>query len=300
MKIAITGATGLVGSALIPVLQQAGHEVIPISRSPGDNRVVWDPDSGQLDAAALSGIDAAVHLAGEPLLGRWSSEKKTAIKESREKGTRLLAETLAKLEPRPRVLVSASGMSFYGIKRSHPVDESDEASLDGFLPEVTQLWEAATAPAREAGIRVVCVRISVVLSPEGGMLKMLLPQFKAGLGGPVGSGKMRISWISRHDLARVFRFAIENEEISGPLNAAAPEVLTNKEFAETLGHVLHRPAVMPAPALAVKAAFGQMARETVFADLAMKPAKLHAAGFAFDHPDAMTALQAELQEAEEG
>ena len=299
MKIAITGATGLVGRALTSRLEAASHEVIRISRSPGQNTVVWDPETGKLDGSALAGVEGVVHLAGEGLIGsRWTSEKKQAILDSREKGTRLLAETLAQLDSKPRVLVSASGMSFYGITRAAPVDESSSFQDDGFLPKVTHAWEAATAPAQAAGIRTVIVRISVVLSPEGGMLKMLLPQFKAGLGGPVGSGKMRVSWISRHDLVRIFERALTDETLSGPVNAAAPEVVTNKQFAETLGHVLHRPAVMPAPSLAVKAAFGQMAKETVFADLEMRPAKLLERGFTFDHPNVEAALRAELSAAD--
>lgn len=295
MKIAITGASGMVGSALVRLLEEQGHDVLRISRRKGPNVISWEPSAGKLSAEALAGTEAAIHLAGEPLMGgRWSSAKKRAILESRVQGTTLLATTLAQLDPKPQVLVSASGMSYYGISRKDPVDESAASGNGGFLPEVARAWEAATAPAEAAGIRVVHVRIGVVLSPEGGMLKMLLPQFQAGLGGPVGDGQMRVSWISRHDLARVFAFAIAQLDLTGPVNAAAPGVVTNREFASALGRVLGRPAVLPAPAFAVKAAFGQMARETVFSDLAMVPSKLREAGFLFDHPNVESALRAEL------
>lgn len=292
MNFIITGSTGLVGSALVRSLLAKGHGVTRLvrrssegEREDGTKSALWNPEAGTIDAAALEGHDAAVHLAGEPIAeGRWTDEKKRRIRESRAKGTRLLAETLAHLERKPEVLASASAVGFYG-SRGGEVLREESASGEDFLSEVCREWETSTLAASEAGIRVVHVRIGVVLSRDGGALQKMLTPFKFGVGGVVGSGRQYMSWIDLADLVRVFEFAVEDKTLRGPVNAVAPNAVTNAEFTKTLGGVLGRPTFLPVPAFAARLAFGELADATLLTSQRVEPARLRAAGFEFKYPD---------------
>jgi len=296
MKIVVSGASGLVGKALCASLKSDRHEVVRLVRRPASSagEIEWYPDQGRLDERQLSGIDVAVHLAGENIAaGRWNAARKKLILESRVEGTRLLAEALARVEEGPRVLVSASAIGFYGDRGDDWLAE-DSPRGEGFLAEVCAAWEAAADPARNAGIRVVHPRIGVVLSPDGGALaKMLLP-FKLGLGGPIGSGRNWMSWISIDDLVGVIRHTIDTASLEGPVNAVAPEPETFVDFARTLGRVLSRPAFLPMPALAARLALGQMADELLLASTRVKATKVMSAGFTFRHAALESAFRAVL------
>lgn len=299
-RIAVSGSTGLVGSLLCERLNSQGRETRPIvRRSAGEaHEVLWDTASHSFDDKALAQCDAVVHLAGENIMGRWTDEKKQRIRDSRVDSTRGLALTLARLaadQQGPRTLIVASAVGYYGdTGQTDPRTEDDEPGT-GFLSEVCVQWEAAADPAREAGLRVVHVRIGVVLSPDGGALKEMLVPFKLGLGGPVGSGDQYMSWIGLHDLVRIFMHALDNDAIAGPVNAVAPEPVTNKQFTKTLGEVLHRPAVLPAPAFALRLLYGrQCADDIVLASIRVKPKRLIDAGFTFDYPELGDALKHEL------
>ena len=298
MKVIVTGSGGLVGRALIRSLLADGHTVTRLVRggaqqfrTPGSAAVEWNPVAGTIDSGALEGHDAAVHLAGEPIAeGRWDEEKKRRIMDSRVKGTRLLAETLAKLNEKPRVLVSASAVGFYG-ERGEEVLREESASGEGFVSEVCREWEKATLAASQAGIRVVHLRIGFVLSGEdGGLAKMLTP-FKLGVGGKVGSGRQYMSWITLEDLVRIIRRAIEDESLRGPVNAVAPGAVTNEEFTKALGRVLGRPTIFPVPKFAMRLAFGEVADAVLLASLRVEPARLKEAGFEFKDPEIEGALR---------
>lgn len=294
MVIAVTGASGMVGSDLVKKLEGAGHLVRCLVRhevKDADREIRWDPDAGQIDAAELNGVDAVVHLAGENIAGqRWSEDFKRRILESRVKGTKLLATTLANLEMKPSVLVSASATGYYGNRGDEEVDEL-APSGNGFLAEVCREWEAAVEPAHDADIRVVKLRIGPVLSPKGGALaKMLLP-FKMGVGGVVGSGRQYFSWIELDDLVSAIVFALETESLIGPVNAVAPGAVTNREFTKTLGHVLGRPTIFPMPAFGARLAFGEMADEMLLGGVRVAPHELSAAGFQFAWPQLEPALR---------
>lgn len=294
-RVLVSGGTGLVGEAVVGELRKQGWETVLLSRSGGDGRIEWSPLEGKLDGDALERFDAVVHLAGEPLMGRWTEDKKRRIRESRARGTRLLCETLAVCRDKPRVLVSASGLNYYG---KQPQEELTEQSPkgDGFLADVAHEWEAATEPAAQAGVRTVLLRIAMVLSGEGGALEKLLPVFRSGAGGPVGSGRQMVSWVQRDDLARIICFAIENDGLSGPVNACAPEAVPNKRFSEAIGAALHRPAVLRVPKFAVRAVYGEVAEETVFASHNAVPQKLLANGFSFTYPDIESAVEYSVRE----
>jgi uncharacterized protein (TIGR01777 family) len=300
MKVIVTGSGGLVGRALVRSLLADGHTVTRLVRggaqqfrTPGSNAVEWNPDKGTIDAAALEGHDAAVHLAGEPIAeGRWDDAKKRRIMESRVKGTRLIAETLASLNEKPRVLVSASAIGFYG-DRGAEVMREESASGEGFLSEVCREWEKATLAASQAGVRVVHVRIGFVLDGEGGGLPKMLTPFKLGVGGKVGSGQQYISWITLEDLVRVLRRAIEDESLRGPVNAVAGAV-TNEEFTKSLGRVLGRPTIFPVPVFALRLAFGEVADAVMLASTRVEPARLREAGFDFKHTELEAALRSVL------
>jgi uncharacterized protein (TIGR01777 family) len=301
MKVIVTGSTGLVGRALVRSLLADGHEVTRLVRggaqgfrAPGTAAVHWDPERGEIDAKELEGHDAAVHLAGEPIAeGRWDEAKKRRILESRVKGTRLLAEALAGLDERPKVLVSASAVGFYG-DRGDEVLREESASGSDFLSEVCREWEKGTLAASQAGVRVVHVRIGFVLSAEGGGLPRMLTPFKLGVGGKVGSGRQYISWITLEDLVRVIRRAIEDETLRGPVNAVAPGAVTNAEFTRALGRVLGRPTVLPVPAFALRLAFGEVADAVMLSSTRAEPARLGGAGFVFKHPEIEGALRSVL------
>ncbi len=296
-RIIVSGATGLVGRSLCAFLRTGGHAVDRlVRRNPerGSLDIYWNPDRGEIDAASLEGAEAVVHLAGENVAGgRWTPERKAAILESRRVGTRLLCETLAGLKVKPSVLVSASGTGAYGNRGDEVLTEDSDLG-EGFLVDVAREWEAATAPAREAGIRTVMLRIGPVLTPAGGMLEKLLPPFSLGVGGPMGSGNQWLSWISMEDMLGVIRHALFTESLSGPVNAVTPEPVTNREFARVLGRVLARPAFAPLPAAVIEALFGEMGRETILGSQRVLPRRLAASGFPFLLPDLESALRFEL------
>jgi uncharacterized protein (TIGR01777 family) len=297
LRIAVSGATGLVGSHLCASLAAAGHRVDRLVRrapAPDTTDIAWDPAKGSIDADALDGTDAVVHLAGESIAdGRWTAEKKRRIRDSRVQGTTLLCRTLAALANKPRVLVAASAVGYYGDRGDELVTEASPAGR-GFLPEVCRDWEAACQPARDAGIRVVNVRLGVVLTPKGGALAKMLGPFKAGLGGRVGAGRQYMSWIALDDLIGAIHFVLAADRIAGPVNATAPNPVTNAEFARTLGRVLRRPAVIPAPAAMIKLAFGEMGRALLLEGARVLPHVLQQAGFEFHHPQLEPALRALL------
>lgn len=298
MKVIVTGSTGLVGRALVRSLLSDGHEVTRLVRggaqefrAPGTKAVQWEPEKGFVSAAELEGHDAAVHLAGDPIAeGRWDEEKKRRIRESRVKGTRLLAETLAGLSEKPRVLVSASATGFYG-DRGEEVLHEESASGEDFLSEVCREWEKATLAASRAGIRVVHLRIGFVLSAEGGGLPKMLTPFKLGVGGRVGSGRQYISWLTLDELISIIRRALKDEHLRGPVNAVAPNAVTNAEFTKTLGRVLGRPTLLPVPAFVVRLAFGEMADAILLSSTRVVPARLQEAGYEFAHPELEGALK---------
>jgi uncharacterized protein len=295
-RIAISGASGLIGSQLVPFLRTGGHDVARLvrGRPSADDEIAWDPASGRIDAAALEGMDAVIHLAGVSIAGgRWTTARKAAILNSRLQGTSLLAETLARLQRQPRVLISASGIGYYGDAGSTPLTESSPPG-DGFLAGVCRAWEEATAPAAASGIRVVLPRFGVVLSGRGGLLARLLPPFRFGVGGPLGSGEQFLSWIALDDLLGVLLRAIADDRLAGPVNAVAPHAVSNRVFAETLGRVLSRPTVLRTPARALRLVAGELADELLLASQLARPARLEEVSFSFAFPTLEDALRHEL------
>lgn len=290
-RIAITGATGMVGSALSRLLQERGDEVIPISRSEQPNGVVWDVRKGDLPSKPLEGVDAIVHLAGAGVADeRWSDERKRIIRESRVKSCAMLVDAMRKMKSPPTTFISASGVGFYGPAPGQECDESAPLG-PGFLADVCREWESAAMKAEEVGARVAIARLGVVLSPDGGALARMLPVFKLGGGGPVGNGKQRLGWIALDDVARAFAFLIDHPEAQGPFNLAAPQIVTNKAFSDELGSALNRPAVVPAPRFALKLAFGELVDETLLADAPAVPKRLQEHGFEFEYPKLDAALK---------
>jgi uncharacterized protein len=294
MIIAVTGSSGMIGTALVEALDAEGQLMRRVVRGPtGDGRheIRWDPSGGTIDAAELSGVDAVVHLAGEGIADhRWTDSVKARIRDSRVQGTRLLCETLASLSVKPSVLVSASAVGYYGDRAEELVDESSPPG-SGFLAEVCQQWEAATHPARDADIRVVNLRIGVVLSKQGGALAKMLTPFRLGMGGVIGSGRQYISWITLEDLVRVIQFALHAAVLCGPVNAVTPQPVTNREFTKSLGRVLGRPTIFPMPAAAARLAFGEMADEMLLGGARVAPSALETAGFDFKYPQLEPALR---------
>lgn len=282
LRILVSGASGLVGSALTAFLETNGHEVIALTRSPrpDSNDIRWDISAGEIDLTASGKIDAVVHLAGENVAGLWSKKKKARIMASRRDGTKLLSEAIARLPQKPAVMLSASGVNYYELDALNTRDE-DSPIGTSFLAEVCRAWEDNTRAAREADIRVVNLRIGFVLTPAGGGLKLMLPAFKAGLGGKIGNGRQRLSWIAIDDLTDIIHTCLVDERYTGPVNAVAPEPATNKEFTKALGKVLKRPTILPAPAFALKAALGDFATETVLPDLPVYPKRLRENSYEF-------------------
>lgn len=297
MRIAVTGSTGLVGSAVVGRLKESGNEVLRFVRGAsgvGEGTIRWDPAAGAIDAAALEGIDAVVHLAGENISsGRWSAARKAAIRDSRVKGTTLLCDALAGCARPPATLVCASATGYYGDRGEEPLTE-DSPPGSGFLAEVCREWEAACAAAVRRGIRVVHLRTGIVLSAEGGALARMLPLFRAGLGGALGSGRQYWSWITLDDLAGVVLHALSREEIKGPVNAVAPRPVTNREFTEALARALSRPALLPAPAFALRLALGEMADALLLSGARVVCRRLEETGYRFLHPEIGGALSAVL------
>ncbi len=297
MKIAVTGATGLIGAALSERLHKQGNEIVAITRrkklsSPYSPYTVvhWDVERGKLDASALEGVDAVVHLAGETIAERWTAPKKALIRSSRVEGTKLLVEGLKSLSKRPSVLVSSSALGFYGNRGDEELDES-AAPGTGYLPEVCQEWESEAARAKELGMRVVSMRGGIALSTRGGALaKMLLP-FKLGLGGPLGSGRQWMSWIHIDDVVGGYHFALHQPGFDGVANLTAPRPVRNKEFTKALGRALSRPAFLPTPGFALKLAFGEMAKDLLLDGQKVLPRRLEQAGYKFQHPGLDEALQ---------
>lgn len=297
MRIAITGATGLIGGALADDLAADGHEVVRVTRSPhkaGPDDVVWDPDAGTIDAARLERVDAVVHLAGEPIGdARWSADTKRRIHDSRVRGTDLIARTIAGLDAPPKVLVSGSAVGFYGDRGDEVLTE-DAAPGDDFLARVCGDWEAAAQPASDAGIRVVHPRTGVVLAKGGPLIDKIELPFKLGIGGKVGSGRQYVPWISLTDEVRALRFLVETD-LAGPVNLAAPEPVTNAELTRALGEVLRRPTVLPIPTFAVAALYGVMGRTLATVSQRAVPQRLLDAGFRFAYPDLRAALRVALR-----
>lgn len=291
MKIAITGASGLIGAALISRLEAQGHRVVRfVRRVPQPGHIFWDPEKGELEAKSLEGADAVIHLAGETIAGlRWTKAKKRRILESRVKGTRLLAEAIAKMERPPKVFLCASAVGYYGDRGDEPLTEASPTG-GGFLAEVVRQWEAACAPA-QARTRVVNLRIGIVVSPDGGALKQLLPLFKLGLGGRTGSGRQYWSWVAMDDVLGAFLFALEHAALEGPVNVTAPNPVTNAAFAKALGRLLHRPAIAWTPGLLMRLLTGEMGRELILFGARVTPARLLANGYAFQHTDLEPALR---------
>lgn len=294
MHVAVTGASGLLGSSLVPRLTDGGHTVSRlVRREPAaDDEVQWDPEGGRLDPGALRGVDAVVHLAGHPIgARRWTDAEKRRLRDSRTVGTRALAEAIAGLDHGPRTLVCASGIHYYGHGGDAELDETSPPG-SGFLSSVVQEWEAAADPARDAGIRVVHLRTGIVQDPDGGALKRMLPLFKLGLGGRLGSGRQWWSWISRDDVVGLYHHALTTEELSGPVNATAPHPVTNAEYTRTLGRVLGRPTLVPVPALGPKIVLGaELAEELLFTSTKVRPVVAEKSGYAFRHPDLEGALR---------
>jgi uncharacterized protein len=294
LRVAVTGATGLIGSALVPFLTTGGHQVTAVSRRRGlRDAIHWDPAAGVIDYARLEGMDAVVHLAGENVGVRWNVHRKRRIRDSRVEGTMFLAEALANLRRPPRVLVSASAMGIYGNRGDEVLAE--DAVPDGppadFFVELGRDWESAADPALAAGIRVVNPRFGLVLTPAGGALGRMLPPFLLGVGGPLGSGKQWVSWTSIDDAVGVIHHALFTDELAGPVNAAAPEPVTSHDFAATLGRVLKRPALLPAPALPLRLLFGEMADTALLSSQRLSPAMLLDSGYSFRHPTLEVALR---------
>jgi uncharacterized protein (TIGR01777 family) len=277
MRIAVTGATGLIGSRLATALKARGDEVTGISLRAGP------PSSG-----AFAGADAVVHLAGEPVAQRWTKDARERILSSRTEGTRALVEAIGAADPRPRALVSASAVGYYGSRGDERLDE-DAAPGDDFLAGVCVAWEREANVAADHGVRVVTVRTGVVLDKSGGALEKMLPPFKLGIGGPVAGGRQYLPWIHIDDLVRIYVAAIDNDTWSGPVNASAPEPVTNAEFSKALGRALHRPAFAPVPAFAIRALYGDMAEIVTEGQRAM-PRRALELGYAFAHPDLDEAL----------
>ncbi len=296
MKVLITGSTGLIGSALVAFLRQKPHQVLRLVRSatPDQHDVPWNPERGLLNPGSLEGLDAVVHLAGENVgAGRWTTERKRRILESRTQGTRLLTQALSGLKRPPKMLISASAVGYYGNAGSGIVDE-DSPSGEGFLSEVCVAWEGAADAARTAGIRVVHPRFGVVLSPKGGALKQMLPVFRAGLGGRLGNGTAWMSWISLPDAVSAVECCLLDESLSGPINVVSPNPVTNAEFTTLLAQALRRPAIFHVPEFIIRTLFGQMGRELLLASVRAKPLRLTTSGFTFAHTELAAALQAVL------
>jgi uncharacterized protein (TIGR01777 family) len=286
MKIAVTGATGLIGSALLPSLNRGGDEVVALRR-PND----WNPEKGTVSLAVFRGIDAVVHLAGESIAGgRWTQARKTRILESRVKGTKLIAETIAGIEARPSVLISASAIGYYGDRGSELLREESGPGV-GFLSDVCKQWEAATDAAVRKGIRVVHIRTGLVLSKNGGALPRMLLPFKLGIGGRIGSGNQYWSWISLRDVCAAIQHCLQSAALHGAVNLVSPSPATNIEFTKTLGRVLGRPTIFPLPASAARLALGEMSEPLLLASARVEPAKLQASRFVFRDRDLRTTLE---------
>jgi uncharacterized protein (TIGR01777 family) len=295
-RIAIAGASGFIGSALSKHLEGMGHAVIRIGRNenPKHHNIRWDPYNGVIDSQALAGVRIVINLTGAYTGKRWTPALKKTIVESRVRSTDLLARTIAKLDPPPRVLVNMSATGYYGDRGDEEVDEGSPAGT-GFLAELVRAWESAADPARDAGIRVVHPRTAPVLHPAGGMLKEILPYVKLGGGAIIGSGRQWVSWISRSDAIRALSWASLHESLSGPLLVSSPSPVRNEEFMRTLAKVINRPPLVKGPAAVVRLVFGEMGEETVLSGQKVIPRQLIDSGFEFEHPTLSEAISYELK-----
>lgn len=293
LTVAISGASGLIGSALARLLTSHGHQVRRLVRSaPQGDDIFWNPAEGQIDQDKLASVDAVVNLAGENIAtGRWTEAKKQRIRDSRVDGTALLARTLAELpEPSQKAFLCASAIGYYDDRGDELMTESSGPGA-GLLAQVGQQWEAAAQPAREAGIRVANMRIGVVLSTAGGALPRMLTPFKLGLGGVLGSGRQYMSWIHRDDLVAAIEWLLTNDTAAGPFNLVAPHPVTNREFTRTLGQVLGRPTLLPVPAFAIRLALGEMGQDLLLSSTRVEPHRLLESGFVFQYPELEGALR---------
>lgn len=295
MRILISGASGLIGGALTSRLRAQGVETATLVRRPPDPadraRIYWNPAEDILDPGALEGFDGVVHLAGENVsAGRWTPERKQRIVDSRVRGTALLSRALAVCTAPPKSFLCSSAIGYYGDRGEEVLDET-AAPGQGFLAETCIAWEAAAQPTTQAGIRTVHLRTGVVVSGTGGVLARLLPPFRYGLGGPLGSGRAWMSWIALEDMVRVITYCLDNETLSGPVNAVAPHAVTNLEFTRTLARVLKRPALLPVPPFVLRLAFGEMAEELLLSSARVVPGRLEGAGFKWLYPEMEGALR---------
>jgi uncharacterized protein len=294
MKILVSGSHGLVGKALTKSLTTDGHEIVRLVRgevSVGSAEVEWHPNQGRIDAQHLEGVDVVVHLAGESIAsGRWTDEKKRAIRDSRVKGTSLLSESLARLSRPPALFLSASAIGYYGDRGDELLTEKSAPGKD-FLSNVCIEWENATRPAVEKGIRTVCTRFGIILDVNGGALEKMLTPFRMGIGGKVGDGKQWMSWIALDDVVNGLKFLIADTSTRGPVNFVSPKPVTNAEFTRTLGRVLSRPTFFPVPAFGARLAFGEMADALLLASQKVEPVVLKDKGFQFSWPTLEPALR---------
>ena len=295
-RVAITGATGFLGNALSRHLRAAGHSIVSITRSrdrAGPDAIRWDPERGELDPAALEGVDAVVHLAGENIAQRWSDSVKRDIRESRVKGTKLIARAIAAMERPPRVWLSGSAIGIYGNRGTELLDETS-APGSGFLADVVQAWEGATDAVHRADVRVVHLRTGVVLGLDGGALPKMLPPFRIGIGGKIGSGEQMMSWIERSDWVRAVEKLLHAPLVTGPVNLVAPVPVSNADFSAALGNVLGKPAALTVPEFAIKLALGEMGEVVLLGGQRVVPTRLLGAGYAFAHTMVDSALRAIL------
>ncbi|MHB0960163.1 MAG: TIGR01777 family oxidoreductase [Pirellulaceae bacterium] len=291
-RVAVSGSHGLIGSAVVSRFARGGHHVVRLVRhEPAEGEVAWSPADASFDASPLEGIDGVVHLAGSNIAaGRWTKARKQLLRESRIRGTRILSEGLARLSRPPKVLVAASAVGWYGDRGEELLDEQSPPG-EGFLAELAQEWEGATRPATEVGIRVVALRFGVVLSAEDGALRKMLPAFRWGVAGALGSGQQYWSWISLEDAAGAIEHALQTNALTGPVNAVAPQPVTNRTFTETLGHVLHRPTRIAIPAAVIRFALGEMADALLLSSTRVVPRRLMETGYVFRHDDLEDALR---------
>ena len=299
MNVTVSGATGRVGRHLVAALKARGDDVVALSRDPdkageqlGVKAYAWDLKNEAVPKEALLGRDAVVHLAGEDVGQRWNKEIKAEILDSREKGTRNMVHSIFETKPRPKTFVCASAAGYYGDRGSEVVDEAEPSGSD-WLSEVCARWERQAETAK-VGTRLVIVRTGIVLDADGGALAKMLPPFKAGVGGPIGSGKQYMPWIHLDDLIGIYLAAIDNQDFHGPINASAPEPATNKDFAKALGHAIKRPALAPVPGIAIKAMYGEMS-QIVLKGVRMVPGRAAELGYEFQHPDLGEALRSTLR-----
>lgn len=294
-RILVSGVSGSIGAALLPSLKARGYNISRLVRGPGsgEGQISWNPEA-PLSPESVSGYEAVIHLAGESIGGRWTDAKKKRILESRVQGTRHLAEALAKTKDRPRVLITASAIGYYGDREDEVLSEESPAG-QGFLPDVCREWEAASQPAAQAWIRTVHMRTGLVLSPQGGALQKMLPPFRLGLAGNMGSGRQWWSWIDVQDWVGAVHHILKTDLLQGPVNIVSPQPVTNAEFTKTLASVLSRPAFFPMPAFAARLVFGQMADELLLASQRVEPKKLLASGYPFQYSDLRKSLAAILK-----